>query len=107
MKRSMLLLISAITIVALAPATVQGAQTTGTFLLVMEAPNFGVAPNGDEIEFCIVGPQAPSSHHNTPGRRGHPQRPGHHQLQPHPSRGEHLHQDELGFPPDSSAGICQ
>ena len=50
MKKSLMLLVSAITIAALAPATVQGAQTTGTFLLVMEAPNFGVAPNGDEIE---------------------------------------------------------
>jgi hypothetical protein len=60
MKRSLLLLVSAITIAALAPATVQGAQTTGTFLLVMEAPNFGVAPNGDEIEVTGGGEFAPS-----------------------------------------------
>jgi hypothetical protein len=37
-------------IAALGPTTVQAAQSTGTFLLVMESPNFGVAPNGDQIE---------------------------------------------------------
>ncbi len=50
MKRSLLLLVSALTLALFAPATAQGAHTSGTFLLVMEAPNFGVAANGDEVE---------------------------------------------------------
>jgi len=50
MKRCLLLLISALIVALLVPVAARGAHTTGTFLLVMEAPNFGVAPNGDEIE---------------------------------------------------------
>lgn len=49
MKRSLLLLVSALMVALLGP-TAQGAHSTDTFLLVMELPNFGVAPNGDEIE---------------------------------------------------------
>jgi hypothetical protein len=50
MKRSLLLLVSASIVALFGPAGAQGAQTRGTFLLVMEAPNFGVAPNGDHVE---------------------------------------------------------
>jgi hypothetical protein len=49
MKRSVLLLASAMIVALLGPTSAQGAHTVGTFLLVMEAPNIAVAPNGDHV----------------------------------------------------------
>lgn len=49
MKRSVVLLVSALTVGLLSPGAAQGAQTRGTFLLVMEVPNVAVAANGDHV----------------------------------------------------------
>lgn len=49
MKRSLLLLVSALTVAMLGPSAARAAHSTDTFLLIMEAPNVGTAPNGDHI----------------------------------------------------------
>ena len=49
MKRSLMLLVSALMVAWFGPMPAQAAHSTDTFLLIMQGPNFGVAPNGDEI----------------------------------------------------------
>ena len=49
MKRSLVLLFSVLVAGLLTPSPAQAAHSTDTFLLIMEAPNVGAAPNGDHI----------------------------------------------------------
>lgn len=49
MKRSLVLLLSVLTAGLFASSPAQAAHSTDTFLLIMEAPNVGAAPNGDHI----------------------------------------------------------
>ena len=50
MKRSLVLFVSMFAVVLLGPSPAQAAHSTDTFLLIMEAPNIGVAPNGDHVQ---------------------------------------------------------
>jgi hypothetical protein len=49
MRRLILFVLGLTAACVLIPTTAVADSTTHTFLLVMEAPNFGVAPNGDQI----------------------------------------------------------
>ena len=49
MKRSLVLLVSVLTVGLLGPGAAQGAQTRGTFLLLLELPNIAAALNGDHV----------------------------------------------------------
>jgi len=49
MRRLVFPLIVGFALLALAPGTATGTSERSTFLLVMDAPNIGVAPNGDRV----------------------------------------------------------
>jgi hypothetical protein len=49
MKRSLVLLLSFLTVGLFTSSPAHAAHSTDTFLLIMEAPNVGAAPNGDHI----------------------------------------------------------
>jgi hypothetical protein len=49
MKARFALIIAVAALLALVPSAAVAGSTQGTFLLVMEAPNFGRAPNGDRV----------------------------------------------------------
>jgi hypothetical protein len=50
MKGRFALIVAVAALLALVASPAQAGNTRGTFLLVMEAPNFGRAPNGDRVE---------------------------------------------------------
>ena len=50
MKRLILLMLPAAAVLALLPSSVMADSATHTYELHMEGPNFGAAPNGDQIE---------------------------------------------------------
>jgi hypothetical protein len=50
MKARLALIITVAALLALVASPAQAGNTQGSFLLVMEAPNFGRAPNGDRVE---------------------------------------------------------
>src|SRR5919108_3632012 len=50
MKRSVLLLVLAAAVLVLFPTSGSAGNATQSFLLVMDAPNIGVAANGDRVE---------------------------------------------------------
>src|SRR5690242_7636564 len=49
MKRSILLVLGLATALVLLPSTAGADNATHHYVLMMEQPNFGVAPNGDQI----------------------------------------------------------
>ena len=55
MKRSALLLVLAAAVVVLFPTSGSAGNATESFLLVMDAPNIGVAANGDSVEMTCEG----------------------------------------------------
>src|SRR5437867_3514880 len=48
-SRSALIVAVALALLAVVAGPAAAASTEGSFLLVMEAPNFGLAPNGDRV----------------------------------------------------------
>jgi hypothetical protein len=55
MRRLILFVLGLTAALVLLPTTAAADSATHTYLLVMDAPNFGVPANGDQIEITLAG----------------------------------------------------
>jgi hypothetical protein len=55
MRHLILFVLGLTAALVLLPTTAAADSATSTYLLVMDAPNFGVAANGDQIELTLAG----------------------------------------------------
>src|SRR5919201_683616 len=100
MRQLLLLVVALTSTLVLAPSAAVADSATHTYMLEMEGPNFGSAPNGDMVTITghvdfSVNPKSAEQHRSRPRRGRDARRPGCHQLQPHGRWGQRHHPDEL------------